>query len=119
MATTDYLLPVDFGTIERRRGDTKPFCINITDPETDLPIVLTGYQALLTADPAADPVDDTNNVFELTGTFPEDGKIAFPFSPAQTDRIDTIFFDVQLTDPAAVITTIGRGKFRFKQDITK
>ncbi|RLE21487.1 MAG: hypothetical protein DRJ50_09125 [Actinobacteria bacterium] len=108
-------------TINRKRGDTFPFIISITDGAgAALPIA--GFTFLLTVDPSAEPVDETNNVFQLTGTIfgdPNNGQVAFEPDVTAADHIGEFFHDVQMIDAATKKRTIAEGPYNMTQDITK
>lgn len=103
------------------RGDTAPWTFTIQD-SAGAAIDITGNSYLLTVDPSDEPVDNTNNLFALTGTLtdPTNGVVQFEMSAVQADQTpQEYFFDLQQTDTAAKIRTIAKGVFEFKQDITK
>jgi len=106
--------------ISRIRGDTFSFAVLIEDSDGD-PINITGATFLLTVDPAADPADDTNNLFQLTGTIIDgpNGKVQFTLSSLEADQDpDTYYYDLQMTSGSA-IRTIMKGQWIVIQDITK
>lgn len=106
--------------IVRYRGDTWP--IEMTVLKDDLPMDITGCTFLLTVDPAKSPVDNTNNLFELTGSIvgdPVDGVIAFEPTEEQVDHIGNYYYDLQVTDSSLKKRTIAKDRFKFVQDITK
>ena len=76
----------------------------------------------MTLDPSDEPVDDTNNIWQLTGTITSgsDGKFHFLPSEANMDRVpDIYFYDVQMIDGGPFKRTFIRGKVTVEQDITK
>ena len=111
-------LPIDAGTIARKRGDSKPFCFTILD-SADVAVDLSGFTFLLTADPERYPVDATNNYFQLTGTSTTAGKIEYPITTTEADLLVACYFDAQIIDAVGIKTTIASGKIKFTQDITK
>lgn len=106
--------------ITRVRGDTFPldFQISVTGGSLDV----TGMTFLLTVDPSPDPVNATNNLFELTGTIVDapNGKIRFSISLVQADQTPSeYYYDLQLKDTLGLLRTIAKGKWTVVQDITK
>lgn len=107
--------------ITRKRGDTYADDYTITNKTTGLPINITGYTFTLTVDPSAAPVDDTANLYSLTGTIIDGptGRVEFAPTAMQADQLGKFFFDVQMTDGAGRKRTIDSGKYTYTQDITK
>lgn len=105
----------------RRRGDTYADEFIIKSRSTGLPINITGYTFTLTVDPAKDPVDATNNLFQLTGNIVDAvaGRVEFAPSASQADHIGNYYYDVQMIDGASRKRTIVLAKYKFVQDITK
>jgi hypothetical protein len=105
----------------RKRGDTYADEFQLTSETTGALIDITGYTFLLTIDPEKSPVDDTNNLYQLTGsiTVAATGLVEFAPSAVQTDLLGSYYFDAQLTSPAGRIRTFDSGKYKFVQDITK
>jgi len=105
----------------RRRGDTYADEFIIKSRSTGLPINITGYTFTLTVDPAKDPVDATNNLFQLTGNIVDAvaGRVEFAPSAGQADHIGNYYYDVQMIDGASRKRTIVLAKYKFVQDITK
>lgn len=105
----------------RVRGDTFPFDVLLKDA-AGAALDITGTTALLTVDPAPDPPDGTNNLFQLSGAIVgpgTDGRFRFTLSALQANQAPGIYYyDVQWTSGAAVRTVLV-GEFEFEQDITK
>lgn len=122
MATTtiDTLnLGPDPATIRVTRSDSTPFSLIITD-ETGAVINITGFTYLLTVDPSEAPLDNTNNLFQLTGVVPVGTDGVVTFSPTTTNLDQTAteyFFDVQQTASGAV-RTVAKGSFFILDQIT-
>ncbi len=116
------LCPKDI-TICVTRGDTLPFAFNVKDDsDPAVAIDITGFSFLLTVDPDPNPTDATDNVFQLTGTITDgpNGVVQFQMTPAQADQTPgALFYDLQQTDTGGNIRTLAKGKFEFKQDVTK
>ena len=105
----------------RTRGDTAPFTVTVTTDGTT-PIDVTGFTFLLTVDPAPNPTDATNNLFQLTGLITDgpNGVVQFSLTAGQADQTPAVYFyDVQMTDTGSIITTILKGEWEVVQDITK
>jgi hypothetical protein len=75
----------------------------------------------MTLDPSKAPTDNTNNVYQLTGTIVDApaGKVEFAPDANQADQLGSYYYDVQMTDGAGRIRTIITGKYKYVQDITK
>jgi hypothetical protein len=120
MVTTLNICPQDVD-ICITRGDTAAWTFSIKD-SAGAAVNITGFSFLLTVDPEADPLNATNNLFQLTGTITNGpgGIVEFSMSALQADQTPAVYyFDLQMTDLATKIRTVAKGKFEFKQDITK
>jgi hypothetical protein len=108
-------------TIIRKRGDTYPYKIQIVEKISCDPIDVTGFSFLLTVDPSAAPVDDTNNLFQISGVIIDsvNGIVGFSPNETQADNVGNYYYDIQMTDADLAKRTIDDGKFVLKQDITK
>lgn len=106
--------------ILRARGDTYANIVVVTDA-VGAAVDITGYSFLMTIDPSKAPVDNTNNLFQLTGIITDapNGRVEFEPTAIQTDLVGSYFYDIQMTDDAGRIRTIATGKYKFVQDITK
>jgi len=106
----------------RKRGDTWPFQITITDTD-GVAIDITGDTFLLTVDPSPTPPDATNNLFQLAGVITDapNGVVEFTLTPSQADQTPaTYYYDVQQTEAVSGdIRTILQGEWEVRQDITK
>ena len=107
--------------IVRKRGDTYADEFELTSELTGLVIDITGYTFLLTIDPEKDPVDNTNNLYQLTGNITDatNGLVEFVPSAANTDVLGRYYFDAQLIGTDGRLRTFDSGKYKFVQDITK
>ena len=108
----------------RKRGDTFPIVVAVTDAETGAAIALTGSDTfLLTVDPSPAPADNTANLFQLTGTVIDgpNGRVRFgPLSSPQANQTPgTYFYDVQWTNAGGEVRTILEGQWEVEQDVTK
>ena len=107
--------------ITRRRGDTYADEFIIKSKSTGLPIDITGYTFVMTLDPAKDPVDSANNVYQLTGTIVNGpaGRVEFVPTASQANQLGSFFYDVQMIDTGGRKRTIVTAKYKYVQDITK
>jgi hypothetical protein len=103
------------------RGDSTPWTFTVQD-SAGAPVDITGFTLRLTVDPEPDPLTNTNNLFQLTGTLtdPVNGVVQFGLTTVQSNQIPAVYyFDLQMTDGGGRIRTIAKGKFEIRQDITK
>jgi hypothetical protein len=107
--------------ITRRRGDTYPVQITITDSAGD-PVDITGASFVLTVNAVEDPDTPGTEEFDLTGAIvapATDGVVEFTPTAGDVDLVGRFFYDVQMTDVSGHIRTILAGVWDFVQDITK
>lgn len=108
--------------IERKRGDTVPDEIALTD-EDGSALDLTGMTVTLTINREEDPVNTDNQLVSITGTVASpasSGIVQFSWSSIQADQTpDTYYFDIQLITAGGLIKTVEKGEYQFTQDITK
>ena len=114
-------LPYTWFEIPRVRGDNKRIVFQLKKKSDGLPLDITGYSFVLTANTEKDPTDDTNKLFSINGTIVDaaNGKVAFVPTEANMDSTTNFYFDVQVTDTNTEKETPIKGVFKFKQDITK
>lgn len=109
--------------IDRRRGDTYPIDILITQDLGAGPVALdvSGCTFVLTVDTLKEPTDDTTHVCQLSGTITSASGGAVSFYPTadDMDHVGKLFYDVQMTDGAGKKRTVVKDTFSLKQDITK
>ena len=108
--------------ITRRRGDTYADEILVKSKTTGLPINIAGYSFKMTLDPSKTPVDETNNLYSLTGTIigaTTDGRVEFAPTAMQADQLGAFYYDVQMTDGAGRTRTVALDKYTYTQDISK
>ncbi len=110
--------------ITRKRGDTFPIRLTLTDDGTAVDI--TGYTFKLTVDSSPDPPETTDpsatEIFQVAGVITAAASGQFEFRPLASDMNqtpETYFYDVEMIDPSGYIATIAKGKFTIQQDITK
>ena len=96
---------------------------SITDKGTGAAIDITGFSFLMTVDPAEEPIDALNNLFQISGVIvapATGGKVTFQPSIANlTQTPAEYFYDIQMTDGGGAPLTIVKGAFEILQDITK
>jgi len=103
------------------RGDTMAFQFAITT-SAGAAVDITGFSFLLTVDPSEEPVDNSNNLFQLVGVITNGpgGIVEFSMSTLEANQTPNVYFyDLEMTDGGGKIRTVVKGKFEFKQDITK
>lgn len=103
------------------RGDTLQWTFTVLT-STGAAQDIAGFVFLFTVDPEVNPVNSSNNLFQLTGTILDapNGVVAFSMSTLQANQTPGVYYyDLQMTDGASRIRTIAKGKFEFRQDITK
>ena len=107
--------------ITRKRGDTYADEFTIKSASTGAPINITGYTFLMTLDPSKNPVDNTANIYQLTGTILDAaaGRVEFAPNATQANQLGTFYYDVQMVDGVPRKRTIVSGKYKYEQDITK
>lgn len=114
----------------RFRGDTKPVKRILTQEGSPSVVDITGFSFLMTVntaknpDPVSSPVIGSQ-IFQIVGvlTDPQAGKFQFPYtgSPNPGDLLPpaTYYYDMQMTDGTGEVSTIAKGRYIIKQDITK
>lgn len=108
--------------ITRYRGDTAPDEITITDAAGN-PRDLTGFTLFLTVNEERDPVDVSNQLFQMEGVVQSPataGVVRFTPTAAQADQTPGVYFyDVEYEDPSGFVKTLVKDIYIFEQDITK
>ncbi len=115
--------------IARKRGDTAPDKIFVTDPEDPAqgPLDITGFSFRMTVnteqdpDPVGPPIIGVELV-SIAGSITDGpgGEVEFPWSPGDADQEpEDYFYDIQQTDTAGRILTIAKESYRIQQDVTK
>ncbi len=108
--------------IARKRGDTAPDKIFVTDPEAaGAPLDVTGFSFKLTVNTEQDP-DPGTEIASINGsiTNPSGGEVEFPWTVGDADQVpDDYFYDIQQIDTAGRILTIAKERYQFQQDVTK
>ncbi len=114
--------------IARKRGDTAPDKIFVTDPENnDAPLDVTGFSFRLTVnteqdpDPVGPPIIGSE-IAAIAGTITNGpgGEVEFPWSAGDADQVaEDYFYDIEQTDTAGRILTIAKERYQFQQDVSK
>ncbi len=111
--------------IARKRGDTAPDKIFVTDPENNgAPLDITGFSFKLTVNTEQDPVPPTigTEIASINGsiTNPTGGEVEFPWLAGEADQVpEDYFYDIQQIDTAGRILTIAKERYQFQQDVSK
>lgn len=107
--------------LRRRRGDTDPYQIVVTDAD-DEAMDITAASFKLTVNSAAAPDDETDQVFQSAGSIigaAENGRVDFPLSADNADNAGSYYYDIEMTSAAGKLKTLQGGNFIMTQDITK
>lgn len=109
--------------IERKRGDTYPIDILVTQDLGSGPVALdvSGCGFVLTVDSRKDPDDASTHICQLVGSITNaaGGAVSFYPTAADMDHLGKFYYDVQMTDGAGKKRTVVKDTFVLKQDITK
>jgi len=112
--------------IEWYRGDSYPLELTIKNKASGLVINLTGYTFKFTVNSEQNPVDSTNELFQVAGVVDPDqdtntGKVTFTpeIEDTATASISTYYYDIELSYSIGRPRTIKKDKFKILQDITK
>jgi hypothetical protein len=107
--------------IERRRNDTAAEEFKVLSSVTGSAIDITSYSFTLTVNQKQFPVNDDDQVMQISGAITDAaaGLVEFVPSAGQADRVGSFFYDVEMIDPAGRIRTIATGRWRMVEDITK
>lgn len=120
MAVSLNLAPAGIDIIVTR-GDTVAWTF-VVQTSTGAAQDITGFTFRLTVDPELNPTGSANNLFQLTGTSVDapNGIVGFSMSSVQANQTPGVYYyDLQMTDSSSRIRTIAKGKYEFRQDITK
>ena len=107
--------------LERKRGDTAPDVINVTDLAGN-PLNVTGFTFQMTINTDKRPTDVTNQVAQIAGTISDaaNGVVEFIWSAANADQTPgTYYYDIEQVDASGLVKTIAKQKYVIYQDITK
>ena len=111
------------GDILWYRGDSYPLTMTIKDKKTKEVVPLTGYSFKLAVDPQQDPVDDSEQIFQVDGVLdgdPTTGRVSFTPTSLQTDfGKGSYWFGIQMIDASGNVKTIAKYKWKQSQDINK
>lgn len=102
------------------RGDSPVIPVSVTDDSGAAIDIDTGVFTM-TVDVSSEPSDNSNNLFQISGTITSaaDGQVQFQPSTTDTDQTaGEYFYDIQMELNSSV-RTILKGTFTIDQDITK
>lgn len=109
--------------IEYYRGDFYPKAVTIYDSVTKSPINLTGSTLTMTVNKEKDPVDVTNQLFQLEGVLdanPATGIVYFTPTAENTDLPKgTYWYDISMSIGSVSKRTVKKNKFIILMDIGK
>lgn len=107
--------------IDRTRGDTTPDTMSLTNSKTRAVVNITGCTFKMTLSTVPDPVDESTQVYQLTGTIvnAEKGVVEFAPTKTQADKVGYFYYDIQMTDTLGRDLTLVKDTYLFIQDITK
>ena len=106
--------------ITRFRGDTRRIRRYVkTDAQAVVDI--TDWTFKLTVNVHKDPVDETDQVFQVAGVIADAPNGVVDFTPlaADVDWVGSNFFDIEAVDSDSGKSTLYKGQFTLLQDITK
>lgn len=103
----------------RKRGDTFPIEIQVTNKTTGANLDITGNTFTLSVSTEEEP-PTASYVFQSTGTIlvALDGTVTFPISDTDADNLGEFFFDIEMV-AGTIKTTVMGGTYVVTQDITK
>jgi hypothetical protein len=105
--------------IERRRGDTGPDTCTVSAHGDAANI--TGCTFLMTLSRVPNPVDASQQVYQIEGVIIDAAAGVVEFSPTaeQANQVGYFYYDIQMTDSYGKVHTPITGNYVYKQDITK
>ena len=104
------------------RGDTQSFTVICTNPDTGLPIDITGYEFFLTVKQSIDDLDADAVIAinESVLPFASEGRVVIHVSNTLTqDLAGTYYYDIQVKAMSGDITTLMMGSMIFAKDTTR
>ena len=107
--------------IERFRGDTAADRFTVKD-QAGAVVNITGYSFKLTVNRLKHPPDAVQQLFQVVGTIisGSSGIVEFVPNGTQANQLPgRYFYDVEMVDAAARVTTLEKDEYVFKQDVTK
>lgn len=107
--------------INRIRGDTyaDSFTIN-NDTEGEIANI-SGYTFLMTLSTMRNPIDNTTEVYQLSGDITDavNGVVEFAPDANQADQVGLFYYDIQMVDTSGVKRTLVKDVYVYEEDITK
>lgn len=107
------------GQINRIRGDT--YADRFLAEVDGVAVDITGCSFKLTLNTQRNPIDISNQVYQLTGivTSPESGIVEFAPDSTQADLTGLFYYDIQMIDGNGVKRTPVKDVYVYEEDITK
>lgn len=105
----------------RKRGDTAPDVINVTDL-AGAALDVTGFTFQMTINSEKRPTDVTNQVAQINGTITNaaGGVVEFIWTALDADQTPgSYYYDIEQVDQSGLVKTIAKQKYIIYQDITK
>lgn len=110
--------------LERKRGDTAPDVLNVTDEENGgAALDITGFSYTLTVNSEKDPEAGIGTeLVQVGGTITDapNGRVEFLWTVGDADQEPGVYwYDIEQVDASGRIKTIAKNKYVIFQDITK
>lgn len=104
------------------RGDSYPRIFTILNAATSVAIDITNYTFKLTVNRDRDPVDASNQLFQIDGIIADGpaGQVSFSITSGHTGiNPGQYYYDVQMTTDEGDVRTIVKAVFAITMDVTK
>lgn len=103
--------------MEFYRGDNIawPYTYTVGGSNVDI----TDYIFIFTLNREKEPIDDSQQIYQVTATIVEAGDGELSFQITTEIEPGDYFYDIQVTKPNGNVRTLEKGKFKVIQDITK
>jgi len=110
--------------LERKRGDTAPDVIKVTDEENGgVPLDVTGFSYTLTVSTEKDPAAGLGTeLVQVNGTITDApaGRVEFLWTVGDADQEPgRYWYDIEQVDASGRIKTVAKNRYDIFQDITK